>query len=223
MASEASFQPLWASAPGETIAEILRRRRIDIPSFASDLGETEDYAHCLLEGECAISRPIAERLQKIIGGSVNFWLNREAQYREDIARLQGVCEEKDAVAWLKELPLRDMRSFGWVNRFEDKSKQAKECLRFFGASSIAEWRSRTKSVQSVVAFRTSGTFQSHPAAVAAWLRQGEILASDIQCAEFDLDKFRTTLIQIRKLTRIKDPVRFRPELEKLCAACGVAV
>ena len=223
MVSGDTFQPRWASAPGETITEILRRRRMDISSFAADLGETEDYALCLLEGSCAINRTVAERLNELIGGSVSFWLNREAQYREDIARLEGIRDEEDASAWLKELPLRDMRTFGWVNRFDDKIRQAQECLRFFDASNIKEWRTNTVSVHNVVAFRTSETFQPQQGAVAAWLRQGEIVAANLECAKFNVERFRTSLQEVRKLTRVKDPTEFLPKLERLCAACGVAV
>ena len=218
-----SFQPLWASPPGETIAEILRRRDINLDSFASDLGESEDYARCLLNGACAIDRSLAERLRDLLGGSVTFWLNREAQYRDDVARLQGVKEEEDATAWLRELPLRDMRAFGWVSRLDDKVKQASECLRFFGYSSVAEWRKHLAVVQSVVAFRTSETFKSSPAAVATWLRQGEHLASKIACATWDRPRFREALAEIRKLSRIKDPAMFIPKLQKICGECGVAV
>lgn len=223
MASGEHFQPLWASAPGETISEILRRRRIDVQSFAADLGETEDYAQCLLNGTHAINRSVAERLHYVIGGSVTFWLNREAQYRDDVARLQRAKEQNDAVAWLKELPLRDMRSFGWVTRFDDKIKQSHECLRFFGSSSIADWRSRVGGVQSVVAFRTSETFKSSPGAVAAWLRQGELIASGMRCTKWDKDNFYLALKDIRKLSRIDDPAIFVPALQELCADCGVAV
>lgn len=223
MANTNAFQPMWASAPGETILDILRRRRIDIPSFASDLGESEDYAQCLLEGACAIDRSVAERLQDVIGGSVTFWLNREAQYREDVARLQGTKELEDATAWLKDLPLRDMASFGWITRFSDKAKQAKECLRFFGVPSIAAWHANANAVQSVVAFRTTEAFKSSPGAVAAWLRQGEQLASDVECAEWNPVKFREALKDMRKLTRTKDPAVFLPVLRRLCAACGVAL
>jgi len=223
MVSGNSFQPLWASAPGETIAEILHRRRIDIQSFASDLGESEDFAQCLLGGACAIDRSVAERLADVIGGSVTFWLNREAQYREDVARLQGTREQNDAVAWLRELPVRDMCSFGWITKYDNKVKQAKECLRFFGSSSVSEWRSNAGAVQSVVAFRTSETFKSSPGAVAAWLRQGEQIASEMHCAKWNPEKFGAVLQDIRKLTRQKDPVVFLPALRKLCAECGVAV
>jgi HTH-type transcriptional regulator / antitoxin HigA len=223
MASEHSFQPLWASPPGETIAELLRRRKIDMVSFASDLGESEDYAQCLLDGACAINQSVAERLRDVIGGSVTFWLNREAQYRDDVARLSGTKDEEDAAAWLRELPVRDMRSFGWISRFDDKIKQANECLRFFGSSSIADWRSNAGAIQSVVAFRTSEAFKSSPAAVAAWLRQAELIATEMQCNKWNREKFQVALREIRKLTRTKDPAIFVPELQKLCAECGVAV
>jgi len=202
---------------------MLRRRRIDLPSFAADLGETEDYAKCLLEGACAVDRSVAERLHVVIGGSVSFWLKREAQYREDVARLQGTRSLEDATEWLRELPLADMRNYGWVTRFDDRMKQANECLRFFGSPSISEWRKQIRGVQSVVAFRTSETFASKVGAVAAWLRQGELIASQVMCANWNREKFREALGSIRKLTRVKKPADFIPALQKLCAECGVAV
>jgi Zn-dependent peptidase ImmA (M78 family)/plasmid maintenance system antidote protein VapI len=222
MTNANSFQPLWASPPGETIYEILRRRRIDVASFASDFGESEDYVQCLLHGDCAIDRAVAERLHDLVGGSISFWLNREAQYREDIARIQATNEVESVTSWLKELPLRDMRNFGWISPSADKLKQAKECLRFFGVSDIKEWRATANMVQGVVAFRTSEKFKSSPGAVAAWLRQGELDAAKITCKPWDREKFRAALQSIRKLTRIKDPEQFLPELEKICADCGVA-
>lgn len=223
MASQNAFEPLWASAPGETISDILRTRRIDFQSFAADLGESEDYVKCLLVGACPIDRSIAERLQFVIGGSVGFWLRREAQYREDVARLEMSKDQECAAAWLKELPLKDMRAFGWIRHFEDKVKQANECLRFFGSPNIAEQRAKANAVQSVVAFRTSQTFRSSPGAVAAWLRQGELLASKMSCAEWNREKFRAALTHLKKFTRIKEPAAFVPALQNACAECGVAV
>ncbi|MGJ5071269.1 ImmA/IrrE family metallo-endopeptidase [Bradyrhizobium oligotrophicum] len=222
MTSEQTFQPLWASAPGETISEMLRRRKIDVSSFASDMGESEEFAQCLLDGTYAIDRSVAERLHYAIGGSIAFWLNREAQYRDDVARIQGTKEQDEASIWLKELPLRDMRSFGWIAKLDSKVKQAHECLRFFGAESIAEWRSSISALEAVVAFRTSETFTSPPGAVAAWLRQGELVASKMRCEKWDREKFHSRLKELRKLTRIKDPDVFVPELQKSCAECGVA-
>ena len=77
--------------------------------------------------------------------------------------------------------------------------------------------------QSGPAFRTSPSFDSRPAAVAAWLRQGEIESEGIDCSPWNPRRFEETLPSIRPLTREKVPSRFIPELRKLCAASGVAV
>lgn len=223
MTSGNSFEPQWASPPGDTIAAILHKKKIDIASFAGDMGGSEDDAHSLLRGTFAINRAVAERLRDVVGGSVSFWLNREAQYRDDLARLHKIDESKTAAEWLKELPIRDMASFGWITRFADKDKQAKECLRFFAEPSLPSWHLRATTIRSVVAFRTTNAFRSSPGAVAAWLRQGEILSSAMSCDPWDAEKFRSYLREIRKLTRIKEPSVFLPRLQQLCAACGVAI
>jgi plasmid maintenance system antidote protein VapI len=223
MASTSQFEPLWASAPGETIAEMLRRKKIDFAVFASDMGGSEDDAQCLLDGACAIDRDVAERLHDVIGGSIAFWLRREAQYRDDIARLHGIREEEDAAAWLRELPTNDMIKLGWISRVQSKAGQAKELLRFFAMPSINAWREAAGSVQSVVAFRTTATFKSSPGAVAAWLRRGEISASRRTSLPFNKAKLISAIPELRKLTRVKDPEKFIPQLETQCEQCGVAL
>ena len=223
MAGSSQFEPLWASAPGETIAEMLRRKKIDFAVFASDMGGNEDDAQCLLDGACAIDRDVAERLQDVIGGSVSFWLRREAQYRDDIARLNGMHEEEDAATWLRELPTNDMIKLGWISRVQSKGAQAKELLRFFAMPTIGAWREATGTVQSVVAFRTTSAFKSLPGAVAAWLRKGELSAMSSACAPFDRAKLIACIPELRKLTRVKDPEKFLPQLEALCGTCGVAL
>jgi hypothetical protein len=75
----------------------------------------------------------------------------------------------------------------------------------------------------MAAFRTSPTFDSHPGAVAAWLRQGEIASRHIECKPWSRDDFIAALSRIRPLTRQKDPARFLPTLTTMCAEVGVAV
>jgi len=75
----------------------------------------------------------------------------------------------------------------------------------------------------LAAFRTSATFDSHPGAVAAWLRQGELAGRSISCKMWDSERFFGALPTIRPLTRQKDPTRFIPELTRICGDCGVAV
>ena len=218
MASSQAFQPDWASAPGDTIADILEERNISVTEFARRIVQTMEDTNDLLEGRATITIDVARRLQQTLGASVEFWMSRDFQYREDITRLHVADRE-----WLDELPVGDMIRFGWLNPVPHPSNEAAVCLRFFDVPSVRAWREAYSDVEEMVAFRTSPSFDSRPAAVAAWLRQGEVEAEGIQCAPWDARRFQEYLSAIRSLTRWKDPGRFLPQLQKYCAESGVAV
>lgn len=218
MPSIHEFRPDWASAPGNTIADILGERDISLVEFARRMGYTPEQARELLEGRATITIGIARRLEQVLGASVEFWMSRDFQYRQDIARLHATDEQ-----WLAELPIGDMIKFGWLKAVPHPSDEMAACLRFFGVPSVSAWREAYAELQQMVAFRTSPSFDSRPAAVAAWMRQGEIEGEAIECNPWDSRRFEQSLSSIRSLTREKVPSRFIPKLQKLCAAGGVAV
>ena len=223
MTRSEAFQPRWTSAPGETIADCLQQRHLSVLTFAESMGSSSEAVYQLLNGEIAIDRELAERLRRLIGGSAEFWLNREAQYRDDLRRLSIARGSETFEDWLRELPIRDMTEFGWIQPSKDRAELAFECLRFFDVPSISSWHQRYKDVAAVVAFRSSRAFESRPGAVAAWLRRGVIEANKIECKPWDSGKFRGTLQEVRALTWQKHPEIFLPKLQRLCAECGVAV
>lgn len=218
MASAQEFRPDWASAPGETIADILAERDISLRDFARRIGQSVESTSDLLEGRAAITIAIARQLQHVLGGSVEFWMSRDFHYRENIARL-GTSDQK----WLEGLPVGDMIRFGWLKPTPHPSEEITACLKFFNVRNVAAWHQAYANVEEMAAFRTSPSFDSRPAAVAAWLRQGEIEADAMRCGPWNPMQFQNSLSQIRALTREKNPRRFIPELRKLCAANGVAV
>jgi HTH-type transcriptional regulator/antitoxin HigA len=218
MARLQGFSPNWASAPGDTIADILNERAISLSTFAQLIGESPDDAKSLLEGRAAITISIARLLERVLGGSVEFWMSRDFLYREQTARLNSSGQQ-----WVAELPLGDMIKFGWLKPVPHPSKHVDACLRFFDVPSVSAWHVKYSALQEVAAFRTSPSFDSRPAAVAAWLRQGEIEGGAVKCGPWNPVAFQISLSDIRQLTRQKDPHRFLPELQKICAANGVAV
>lgn len=218
MASAHEFRPDWASAPGETIADILGERRLSLNEFAKRIGRSPRYATDLLEGRATISLAVARRLGQVLGGSVEFWVSRDFQYREDVARFTAADKE-----WLDELPIGDMIRFGWLNPTPRPSEELSACLRFFDVHSVEVWRRTYADLQAMVAFRTSPSFDSRPPSVIAWLRQGEIEAEAIKCGPWDPARFKESFTAVRTLTREADPKRFIPKLRGLCAACGVAL
>jgi addiction module HigA family antidote len=224
MAKKDHFRPDWASPPGETIADILEERGLSAAELAEGLGRTPAYASELVHGREVITAEVARYLEAFLGGSAVFWMNRESQYREDLARLQRESQDIALRAWLGELPLRDMIKFGWLEQgLTGSSAQAAACLRFFGAPDIDAWRRAYGQVLEMATFRKSPSFASQPGSVAAWLRQGEIESASIDCRSWNSARFETELPHIRRLTWRKNPSSFVPELQRRCAECGVAV
>lgn len=212
------FCPNWISPPGDTINDLLRERGIALAEFADRMEQTIERVTDLLQGRSTITIRVARRLEEVLGASVEFWMSRDFQYREDVARLRVPDAE-----WLKELPVGDMIKFGWIKPVPDPAEEVDSCLRFFNVRSIPAWREAYEDVLSMAVFRTSPSFDSRPASVAAWLREGELESSDINCERWDARGFEADLSNIRPLTREKSPERFIPRLREACAASGVAV
>jgi HTH-type transcriptional regulator / antitoxin HigA len=211
------FRPDWASPPGDTISDILGERRLSEVEFASQIGRSLQETKSLLQGRASITIAIARELETVLGASVEFWMSRDFQYQQDIARLQKADEK-----WLSALPLDDMIKFGWLPQPEPSDEMA-SCLRFFDVPSVAAWKDAYANVFQLATLRTSAAFASRPASMAAWLRQGEIEAEAVECAPWNPERFERSLSSIRGLTREKDPKKFLPQLKKLCAESGVAV
>lgn len=223
MVRSADFLPDWVSAPGDTVADILEEREISTVEFARRMGQPPEYVYDLLRGRARITSETAHRLEAVLGASATFWITRETQYREDLFRLRREAPLEDEARWLRELPVRDMIKFGWIAPVRSLPEKVAACLRFFGVPDVRTWQNTYHDVIESAAFRTSQTYGSRQAAVAAWLRQGEIEGESVDCNLWDPKRFRATLTALRYLTRKKDPEFFIRELKRRCAECGVAV
>ncbi len=223
MNKNVAFQPDWISSPGETIGDILKQWNMSEIEFARGIGKTREQVRNLLLGREALDEEIARTLESFIGGSAAFWATREGNYREGLRELELQAQEKEALNWLEDMPLRDMAKFGWLPDANTSPDKIAACLQFFGVRDVNAWRKEYKVVLESAAFRTSPTFESTLGPVAAWLRRGEIESAEIDCEPWDPIRFRQSLSDIRTLTREKNPIVFIPELQQRFAACGVTV
>jgi HTH-type transcriptional regulator/antitoxin HigA len=217
----ADFAPDWIVTPGDTIADLLEERGWTQVELAQRLGCTPKHVNQLLKGAASITQDTALGLEKVLGSTARFWMGLETQYREQLARQSELDVLQADVAWLKEIPLKDMLRFGWVQKIESKVLQVRECLKYFSVSSVEAWRRQYQ--QPVAAYRASSKLIKTPAAVSTWLRQGERLADGIRYQAFDREKFNAALHDIRALTCDREPKSFLPKLQSLCAEAGVAV
>lgn len=102
-----TFTPDWASPPGDSIREIIEERyaalhpsvkqspEVQVEALASWLEVPELEARLLLEGRLTIDEDLAERLEKNLRGPAHFWLERERDYRRNLARLENSYISKD--------------------------------------------------------------------------------------------------------------------------------
>ena len=218
MVSSSEFFPNWVSAPGDTIADVLRQRQVSEDGFAGMMGLSGEEVRDLLQGRATITMEVARKLMAVVGASVEFWMYREFKYRQEVERVFGTENE-----WISELPVGDMIKFGWLDPTPHPAEELPACLKFFGVSNVFEWHQKYEALQTMPAFKTSRSYDNRPTSVAAWLRQGEVEAETIECQPWDSDRFRESLSSIRSLTRQKDPNSFLPKLQESCAANGVAM
>jgi HTH-type transcriptional regulator / antitoxin HigA len=216
-----AFAPDWVSPPGSTVADLIEERGWTQQELAQRSGFTTKHISLLINGKAPITEDTAVKLERVLGSTMRFWLTREAQYREALARVEERKTLSGKAEWLQRLPIREMVRFGWIRLFDNKGDQVRECLRFFGVASIDAWETRYRD--PLVAFRASTRHGKQDGAVAAWLRQGERQAEGIACQPFDKAAFKQVLMDVRRLTNEGHPGVFIPRLVEACAGVGVAV
>lgn len=76
-----------AVPPGETIIELMDDRKISRAETAKAIDMSISQFNRLLEGTIPVTPRIASKLEKFFGVMAYFWLNLEAIYRGDIAKI----------------------------------------------------------------------------------------------------------------------------------------
>jgi HTH-type transcriptional regulator/antitoxin HigA len=218
----APFAPDWVSPPGDSILDLAEERGWTQAELAQRLGYTEKHVSQLINGKVPLSVDAAQRLERVFGSTLDFWLTLEANYQKHKARLDAAEKHAGWVSWLDELPLKELMACGVIakQRMDAKHKPGlvEACLRFFGVASPDEWRGHYGGMQC--SFRRSREEQSDIGAISAWLRLGEQQAEKLDGPKYDRAKFEAALKEIRKLT-VQAPEQFEPRLRQLLRDAGV--
>jgi HTH-type transcriptional regulator / antitoxin HigA len=213
---ERGFIPRWASPPADTIRTILRERHLSLSAFSAAMKLPDGRITAIISGTEPISVEIAQKLSTVVGGSVGFWIARDGQYREDLSRLK-------ADKWSQTLPINDMAEFGWIDRPADWIDRIDFALRFFDIPDVNAWTISYLRPLKEAHLRAPAAQAPRDESLAVWLRQAERQAGQLACQPWDRDRFDQALLEVRPLTRFKDPAKFIPQLQMLCASVGVAV
>lgn len=215
------YIPDFVTHPGTTLLESLEERGMSQADLSRRTGRPKKTINEIIQGKTAITSGTALQLEKVLGIPSTFWVNRQRNYDEYLARIEERENLENLVGWIDNFSIKNMIKMGWVEKHEDKIDQTLEILSFFGVASPKQWKLVTEN--TFTAFKLAKTYDSSIEDLAAWLRKGEILAQEIYCEPYNEELFIYLLHnEIRGLT-LKSPSDFQPRLIELCASAGVAV
>jgi len=222
--SKNQFQPDYMPAPGSILDDILHEQGMQQKELAKRTGFTPKTINEIIKGKARITPDTALCFERVFGTPASFWNNAQARYDEHNARLADEKLLEKEIGWLDNFKtfLKELIKRNWIKEAPRDTLQLRELLNFFSVSHVEDFECVWKTSENV-AFRMSEKHDSNPFALAAWLRQGERLAHEIQCKPFDERKLKEALTQARSLTLIKDPQEMTAKLIPLMAEAGVAV
>lgn len=215
------WQPEWAVAPGEVLLETLQERGMTQAELAQRMARPAKTINEIIKGKAAITPETAIQLERTLGISARFWIGMEVAYREALARSHAREELELSAAWADKFPVRELVQRHLISRRKSKAEVVEELLSFFQVSSPDAFERHWAT--STAAFRASPAFAASQAAVAAWLRWGEIEAARLEVDPYDAHRFRLLLPEIRPLTRRSPFMQVVNRLRKTCLEAGVIV
>jgi len=214
------YEPETVTAPGFFLQEKLDELGMSQSELAARIGRTKKTVNEIIAGKAPIEPETALQLERALQIPAEFWNRAERLYRDNLVRRAEVARLEGEVGRLKSIPYRAMQRLGWLPPRTSRIQILKDLLDFFGVASFTAFDEVER--QQCAAFRQSAMHRVDAAAVSAWLRQGELLARAVSCADYDRGAFVEALRRIRQLTRLPIQEGLR-QAREICAGCGVAV
>ncbi len=214
------FNPDYAVPPGWILEERLAVEGISHAEFARRCGRSAKLISEIISGKAPLEPGTALQFEKVLGVDASIWLGIESGFRLHRARQAEARNAAASAEWVKALPVSDLVKRGCFQRPKSDVDAVAKMLAFFRVGSVDAWTARYGLAN--VAYRHSPRFKSNEAALATWLRLGEIEAEGQECAEYNKSRFKHAVRTIRGLTR-EPIVEALQQAERLCNETGVAL
>lgn len=214
------YRPDYAIPPGWILEERLDAHGVSHAEFARRCGRSPKLISEIIAGKAPLEPETALQFEKVLGVDASIWLGIETDYQLHRAREVEAAEAAKSSAWLKSFPVPELVKRGAFARPESEADALSKLLSFFRVASVEAWCAKYGLAN--VAYRHSPAFKSDGAALATWLRLGEIEAERQACAAYDESCFKQALREIRGLTR-KPVGEALTRTRALCNEAGVAL
>ncbi len=214
------YEPDFAVPPGATLQETIDQLGIDQRELAERTGLTAKTLNLIIKGKAPLTQQTAMLLERVTNVPARIWNNLEAEYREQLARMEAHEELAKDIQWLKQVPTKELIERGLIKATTDKVILLEQTLSFFRVASVAAWTEGWCEGQ--FSFRKSGDASCLDCRLATWLRIAEKTAEAIDVAPYSKQKFAKAVRAARELTQLSPP-KFVPQIKTLFADSGVAL
>ncbi len=194
------FRPDYAVPPGSILAERLATHGISQAECARRCGRSPKLISEIIAGKAPVEPDTALQFEKVLGVEASIWLDVETAYQLHRARETEAAAAAESAEWSRAFPVSELVRRRCFRKPESDAAAVSRLLSFFGVASVEAWTERYGLAN--VAYRHSPSFESNDAAVATWLRLGELQAESQECAEYNQTEFKRALHKIRSLTRM---------------------
>lgn len=220
MDSDRQATTLQATAvphPGDVVVDYLEFHGWAQRDLARRTGLTPKTISEICNGKGPITAPTALALEKALQRPAHFWLNLQRQFDEAEARRHELAKTAQWVGWARKFPMKEMRRLRFV---PEGRPEVDTLLHFLGVSSPESWNAVWNAAD--VAYRQTRKFKTSVEAISAWVRETELVAAEIETADFNEQLLRSSIEDLRRLTRTRADTIMEP-IQRICAAAGVAV
>jgi HTH-type transcriptional regulator / antitoxin HigA len=204
--------------PGEIVSEYIEFHGWTQRDLARRTGLTPKTISEICNGKAPLTPPTALAFEKVLRRPAHFWLNLQRQYDEAEARSRELRRSSLWTEWAHKFPLKDMKRLRFS--LPTGRSDVDALLTFLGVSSPESWDAVWGA--SNVAYRQTRQFVQSGEAISAWVRETELVAEQVETAPFDEARLRSSIGELRRLTREKADQIMDP-VQSICAGFGVAV
>ncbi|MDE6212086.1 MAG: HigA family addiction module antidote protein [Lachnospiraceae bacterium] len=218
MSNYMEYNDTIAFHPGYYIKEIVEESGLTQEDFAKRLDTTPKNLSLLIRGEQSLSIDIAMKLSRMIGTSVNYWLNLQNAYDALIAEFRSereLAEERKVFEYFDYKFFRD--NYGLPDLPRKKDEQIEEIRKFLNVATLTVLSKRDMAVS----FRSSTEDLTEASTIKAnvMVQIATNKALEVNAPKFNKKKFEEAAKYALTLT--KNHEEFYPLIKKAFWEAGV--
>lgn len=218
MGNVVKYGNLMAFHPGFYLAKVIEEMEMSHSEFAKRLGTTPKTISLIVNGNSGVSEDIAKKLAIMLGTSVELWLNLQRNYELKILEIKAKEQEEEQINIARLIDYKYFVKYAGFPIVKTWKEKVANYCQYFKIANLT----LLKQPDFLVNYRAGigNTTEKNIVNAQAWLQMAMNESTKNTVKEFDEDKLKGYLQEIRSMTTLEQDV-FLPRLREIFAECGV--